>query len=434
MESRVQPTFRSSYPQNDQLSTGRIGSMNNTSQRSRKSSTVCKNGTIENPFSNSSSPDCIQTPQTFKVVNSGPGTVTFSRLSSSGAAVPSSFSSGSVDFLTTVPQNSFKTSSAQNHPKVIYYLSRLNENNFDDSEGQNGFERYPYSLSMFDCHTCQVSANGSYNSNHGHPGYHLQLFQNGRKIADFTPNSRPVILSTVPGGILLLKIISPSSGTSPHFSLPDQISPVRPPANNFPEEIEPGQGLPEPLVPQIPSQPIGNGTPINGGNGTPINGISPINGGNGTPINGISPINGGNGTPNNGGNGELPFQPVLPPTPQGQPEGVPFDQPFAQPASTLDQNISTFDQGIRQMNEQLTAMNGSFGTSIQAFSNEVSALTEETSKRNTLWLWIAIGIGAIFVLLVIGFLVYFLMKGRKNKVVVPTASGIMVGETVDVDT
>lgn len=49
--------------------------------------------------------------------------------------------------------------------------------------------------------------------------------------------------------------------------------------------------------------------------------------------------------------------------------------------------------------------------SLNVTAREVGAKAEENNK---VWLWIAIGVAAIFVILLIGFLVYFFMKSKKK--------------------
>nr|WIL04078.1 putative membrane protein [Cedratvirus lena] len=307
---------------------------------------VCKNHEIPDL-----SGGCSPTPQTIKVINSSNGMLTLLR-SCGENYIPYSFSAGSLDYVPSTTKNS--------RENVTYYLSNINSRDMNK-------ESSPYSMTLFDPHNLEVSPNPNYQGSS--PDYQLEMYQNNRKVGSLHRRSAPLIVSTVPGGVIVVKIVGQGQGTMP------------------------GNGG-------------GGGLPGNGGGG---GGGLPGNGGGGLPPQQpLFPVAGGPSDPN---------PPPLAPIPE--PEGtITFEPGRVAGLNVPNSGLNVPNSGLGFNTYGVNALGGdvsTLGASINSLNVAAAELNAAAKSRNTIWTWIGVGVAAIFVLLLIGFVIYFLNKNKKNK-------------------
>nr|WIL03826.1 hypothetical protein Cplu_202 [Cedratvirus plubellavi] len=357
---------------------------------------VCKNHEIPDL-----SGGCSPTPQTVKVINSSGGMLTLLR-SCGENYIPYSFSPGSLDYVPSTTKNS--------RENVTYYLSNINGRDMTR-------ESSPYSMTLFDAHNLEVAPNPDYQGSN--PDYQLEMYQNNRRVGSLHRRSSPLIVSTVPGGVIVVKIVGQGNGNG-----------LVPPGNGGGNGTYPGNG--------------GGQIPPGNGNGTyPGNGGGLVPPGNGTPLPGngggqIPPGNGGGivTPPGNGvrpapqptfpvaGGPSDPNPPPLAPIPD--PEGtITFEPDRVAGLGNTGSGLGIAGSGLGGVNQGLggvglystNALAGdvsTLGASINNLNVAAAELNAAARSRNTIWTWIGVGVAAIFVLLLIGFIIYFLNKNKKK--------------------
>ncbi|SOB74303.1 hypothetical protein BQ9231_00420 [Cedratvirus lausannensis] len=364
---------------------------------------VCKNHEIPDL-----SGGCSPTPQTVKVINSSGGMLTLLR-SCGENYIPYSFSPGSLDYVPSTTKNS--------RENVTYYLSNINGRDMTR-------ESSPYSMTLFDAHNLEVAPNPDYQGSN--PDYQLEMYQNNRRVGSLHRRSSPLIVSTVPGGVIVVKIVGQGNGNG---------GGLVPPGNGGGNGTYPGNG--GGLVPP------GNGTPLPGNGGgqiPPGNGGGLVPPGNGTPL----PGNGGGQIPP--GNGVRPApQPTFPVAGGPSDPNPPPLAPIPDPEGTItfepdrvaglgntgsglggvNSGLGIAGSGLGGANQGLggvglystNALAGdvsTLGASINNLNVAAAELNAAARSRNTIWTWIGVGVAAIFVLLLIGFIIYFLNKNKKK--------------------
>ncbi|SHO33262.1 Hypothetical protein BQ3484_194 [Cedratvirus A11] len=354
---------------------------------------VCKNHEIPDL-----SGGCSPTPQTIKVINSSGGMLTLLR-SCGENYIPYSFSPGSLDYVPSTTKNS--------RENVTYYLSNINGRDMTR-------ESSPYSMTLFDAHNLEVSPNPDYQGSN--PDYQLEMYQNNRRVGSLHRRSSPLIVSTVPGGVIVVKIVGQGNGNG---------GGLVPPGNG--NGTYPGNG--------------GGLVPPGGGNGTyPGNGgglVPPGNGGGQIPPgNGVRPapqptfpVAGGPSDPN-----PPPLAPI--PDPEGT---ITFEPDRVAGLGGVNSGLGNTGSGLGIAGSGLGGVNSGLGNTgpglggvglynTNALAGDVSTLGASINNlnvaaaelnaaarsRNTIWTWIGVGVAAIFVLLLIGFIIYFLNKNKKK--------------------
>jgi len=173
---------------------------------------------------------CSSTPKSIKLVNQSGGTVTLMRTCRK-KTIPYTFPNGTLDFIPSMSK-----SELSNKENVVYYLSHVNSSN---AQGDN----LPYVLNLFDPYNLQVSPNQA-NRNSPQPSYQIEAFQNNKKIGEVNPFSRPLFLSTTPGGIIIIKLVN--SPLQPSQPEPTPQPPIQEPIPQPPVQ--------EPILEPVPPE------------------------------------------------------------------------------------------------------------------------------------------------------------------------------------